>query len=129
MSKKYRNPHVRRETPKGMVLKPRDIDIIEAVYRFRVLKLAHIQSLFFGSTSAAKYRLERLYDWGYLERKFLPPSMGEGRRPILYILDRQGAEVLRSERGYADLRWYGSSKDVTDLFLEHTIAINDFMVA
>jgi hypothetical protein len=129
MTKKYRNPYVRRATPKNMVLELRDVDIIEAVYRYRVLKQIHIQSLFFGSASGAKYRLERLYDSGYLERKPLPRLIGGGRQPILYILDKRGAEVLKSERGYEGLRWYPSSKDVTDLFLEHTIAINDFMVS
>jgi len=35
-------------------------------------------------------RLERLYDHGYLERKFLPVVIGEGRSPTLYIVDRKG---------------------------------------
>jgi hypothetical protein len=126
---KIRNRHRRREHPKGMVLQPRDVDAIAAVQRLRVLKQVHLQALFFGSRATAQYRLERLYDHGFLERKFLTVARGEGRSPTLYILDRRGAEVLRSERGMENLKWWSSSKDLSPLFLEHTLAINDVLVA
>lgn len=126
---KIRNRHVRRETPKPMVLRERDLDVIEDVYRFRVLTQKQIQMLHFPSKETAQYRLERLYDNGFLERKFLPVVMGEGRSPTLYILDRLGAETLRTERGYDDIKWYSTSKDFSTEFLAHTIAINEVMVA
>jgi Replication-relaxation len=129
MVKKYRNPHVRQKPAQGRVIQPRDIDVIEAVWRFRVLTQKQIEQLFFGSRETARYRLQYLFDGGYLDRKFLPPVMGMGRSPTLYILDRLGLEQLRLERGYDDLRWYGTSKDLSTQFLEHTIAINDVMVA
>jgi hypothetical protein len=129
MDKKYRNPHVRIKPAAGRGIQPRDIDVIEAVFRFRVLSQKQLQLLFFGSRETARYRLQYMYDAGYLEKKFLPPVMGKGRSPTLYILDRKGLELLRLERGYDDVRWYGSSKELSDLFLKHTVAINEVMVA
>lgn len=126
---KKRRRDIRRDTPKPMSLQPRDVDIIEAVYRFRILKQAQIQALFFGASSHAQYRLERLYDHHYLDRKFLPVRMGDGRSPTLYVLDRRGVEVLRTERGYDTLKWYSDSTDFSDTFLEHSLAINEVYIA
>jgi hypothetical protein len=118
----------RAETPKRMQLTERDIAIVEGVHRFRVLRQDQIQRLFFGprNKSGAQRRLERLYDHGFLERRFLPVSVG--RSPTLYVLDRKGVELLRVARGYDELVWYGSSKQLKTDFLEHTLAINEVMV-
>jgi Replication-relaxation len=129
MTKKYRNPRVRQKPASGRGIQPRDLDVIEAVLRFRVLSQKQIQLLFFGSRETAKYRLQFLFDGRYLDRKFLPPTQGMGRSPTLYILDRRGLEELRRERGFDDVRWHGTSKQVTPFFLEHTLAINEVMVA
>src|SRR5258705_13626757 len=127
MDNKYRNPRVRVKPSEGRGIQPRDIDVIEAVYRFRVLSQKQIQLLFFGSRETARYRLQFLFDGGYLDRKFMPPVMCMGRSPTLYILDRKGLEQLRLERGHDDIRWYATSNDLTSLFLEHTLAINEVM--
>jgi hypothetical protein len=127
MPRKNRNRHIRRNDPKGMVLKARDLEVIEAVHRFRVLSQAQIQTLFFGSKATAQYRLERLYDNAYVDRKFFPSSPREGRSPTLYILDRKGAEALRVEKGYQQIRFYASSKDRMTQTLAHTYAINQVM--
>lgn len=128
MKQPKRKRHIRRDNPPGMVLRERDIDVIEAVYRFRVLSQAQIAALFFGSAATAQFRLEKLYDHQFLERRFLPVSLGEGRSPTLYILDRRGVETLRSERGYDAIKWFGTSKRLTADFLSHSIAVNDVMV-
>jgi hypothetical protein len=129
MSEKKRRRDRRSETPKRMQLTGRDMDIIEGVHLFRVLRQDQVQRLYFGSRnkSGAQRRLERLYDNGFLERRFLPVMTG--RSPTLYVLDRKGAELLRAQRGYDELAWYGSSKDLKTDFLEHTLAINDVMVS
>jgi len=123
-----RKRHKRQKSPSGMILQPRDIDVMEAVYRFRVLSQAQIATLFFGSKATAQFRLEKLYDHQFLERKFLPVSLGDGRSPTLYVLDRKGAETLRTERGYDEVKWFGTSKGLSADFLSHTMAINDVMV-
>src|SRR5687768_11770657 len=103
LQQKKRRRDKRHENPSPMRLQERDIDLIEAVHYHRVLKQEHLQALFFGSKATAQARLEKLYDHGFLERKFLPVAVGSGRSPTLYILDRRGAELLRAERGYEEL--------------------------
>ncbi|MCA9904503.1 MAG: replication-relaxation family protein, partial [Anaerolineae bacterium] len=110
-----------------MRLTDRDKDIIEAVYRYRILRQDQIQRLFFGTAAAAQRVLVRLYDHTFLERKFLP--VYEGRSPTLYVLDKRGAELLRAERGHEDMVWYSSSKDLKPDFIEHTTAVNDFRIS
>ncbi len=123
---KRRRDH-RLAQPNRMRLTERDRQIIEAVHRFRVLRQDQVQSLFFGGKSTAQRALARLYDHGFLERKFVPVIYG--RSPTLYVLDRRGAELLRAERGYDELVWYPSSRELKSDFLEHTCAINDVRVA
>jgi hypothetical protein len=118
-----------RTTPQPIRLNERDIAIVEAVYRFRVLSQRQLELLFFSKQQHASRRLEKLFDHGYLERKVLPRSIGEGRSPTLYILDRLGAELLRTERGYDQIKWFNTSKDLTSQYLSHMLAVNDVMAA
>jgi hypothetical protein len=130
MSKRHKRNR-RRAAPLPMRLQRRDEHIITAVSRFRVLRQDQIQTLFFGPTgySAAKRRLRKLYDHRYLERVTLPVVAGAGRSPTLYVLDRRGAELLKTRQGHSQLKWWPSSKNLKTEFLEHTLAINDFMIA
>ncbi|MBZ0300043.1 MAG: replication-relaxation family protein [Anaerolineae bacterium] len=110
-----------------MRLTKRDKEIVEAVHRYRLLRQDQIEALFFGSRSATQRVLVRLYDHGFLERRFIP--IYSGRSPTFYVLDRRGADLLRAELGYEDLTWHHSSKDLSADFLEHTLAINDVRIA
>ena len=110
-----------------MHLTERDVDIVEAVHLYRILRQDQIQTLFFSSKNACQRALARLYDHAFLERKFLPVLYG--RSPTLYVLDRKGAELLRRERGYEDLVWYSTNKDLKTDFIEHTAALNDFRLS
>ncbi len=127
MGEQKRRRDQRLGQPSRMRLTERDVDILEAVHQYRVLRQDQIQTLFFGTKAAAQRVLVRLYDHGFLERKFLPVLYG--RSPTLYVLDKRGADVLRSERGYEDLIWYSSNKDLKTDFIEHTTAINDFRLS
>lgn len=119
--------------PSLMRLTERDKEIVKTVYDYRVLRQDQVQTLFFGDNpgakAAAQRRLVKLYDYRFLERYFLPTRGGLMSSPILYGLDKRGAELLRAEFGYDDLRWYPSSKELKDDFLEHTLAIADFRVS
>ena len=116
-----------------MQLTDRDKEVIRAIYDYRVLRQDHIQALFFGSNPGAKARaqkrLVKLFDHKYLTRFFLPTVGGMNSSPILYGLDKKGAELLRLEFGYDELHWYSSMNDLSDDFLAHTLAIADFRVA
>lgn len=114
-------------TPPAMRLTQRDKQIIEAVHLYRVLRQDQMERLFFGSKAAAQRVLVRLYDHGFLDRRFVPVI--SGRSPTFYVLDRRGAELLRAEMGYDELSWYHSSKDLKTDFLEHMLAINDVRIA
>ena len=126
MSKKRRRDQ-RLSTPAPMHLTGRDKEIVEAVHLYRLLRQDQLQALFFGSQSAAQRVLVRLYDHGFLDRRFIPVL--SGRSPAFYILDRRGADLLRAEMGYDELSWHHSSKQISSDFLEHTLAINDVRVA
>ena len=136
MTKKYQRRDQRSETPQNIVIRPRDIELIETVYRNRVMTQDQLRRMFFlpdaktgDGKEAAKRRLRLLFDNGYLERKVLPTLPGEGRGPNHYILGEQGVELLRRERGYTKIRWYKSSTDLKQDFIEHTVAISDVLVA
>jgi DNA-binding MarR family transcriptional regulator len=113
-------------TPTPMRLTERDKAIIHAVHTYRVLRQAQLERLFFGSQSTAQRVLQRLYQHGFLERKFFPVLTG--RSPTMYVLDKKGAELLRSDYGLENLVWYPSSKELKTEFLEHTTAINEFRI-
>jgi hypothetical protein len=117
----------RMKQPAPMQLTQRDKAIIHAVYEYRVLRQDQLQQLFFGGKSAAQRVLFRLYQHGFLDRRFLP--VVEGRSPMLYVLDRKGVDLLRTEYGYEHLQWHAGSKDLKTEFLAHTTALNTFRIA
>lgn len=126
MTKKRRRDQ-RPQTLKPMRLTERDKEIIHAVHMYRVLRQDQLEQLFSRSKSVMQRVLVRLYDHGFLERKFLP-ILG-WNSPTLYVLDRKGADLLRAEYGLEDLVWYNTSKDLKMDFLEHTTAINDCRIS
>lgn len=120
----------RDAAPPPMILTERDKQIVEAVYQCRVLRQDQIHTLFFGASKAASQRrLALLYHHGFLTRVFLTVRASYMLSPALYMLDRRGAELLRSELGYDDISWTSKSHDVGQPFLEHTLAINDVRIA
>lgn len=131
MSEQTRRKRNRRdENPPPMILTERDRRIVEAVYQCRVLRQDQIHALFFGASKAASQRrLALLYHHGFLTRVFLTVRASYMLSPALYMLDKRGAELLRSEMGYDDITWTSKSHDVGQPFLEHTLAINDVRVA
>lgn len=125
-----RKRNQRDSNPPPMILTERDKRIVEAVYQCRVLRQDQIHTLFFGASKAASQRrLALLYHHGFLTRVFLTVRASYMLSPALYMLDRRGAELLRSELGYDDISWTAKSHDVGQPFLEHTLAINDVRVA
>lgn len=113
--------------PRPMRLTDRDKAIIHAVYQYRVLQQNQIEQLFFRWKSAAQRVLFRLYQHGFLDRRFLPTLYGSS--PTMYVLDKRGVELLRTEFGYENFVWYPSNKDLKTEFLAHTTAINTFRIA
>ncbi len=101
-----------------------------AVNDFRVMRQDQVQRLFFPSRNTAQVRLRLLWEHKYLKREFLPVIGGIQTSPILYTVDKRGAELLQSEFGYEDkdLRWSRNRK-LSYQFLEHTLGLSEIRLA
>ncbi|MEZ4621173.1 MAG: replication-relaxation family protein [Caldilineaceae bacterium] len=120
-------------------LTKRDIAIVNACYEFRALTSQQLQRLFFkygtdrGQLTQCQLRLKLLYHHGYLYRDEQPTKMSDGRRPLVYFLDRKGAALLAEclEIPVTDLDW--SSKNnaagAKHLFIDHLLATNDVRIS
>ena len=111
--------------PRPMRETDRDRHIVQLVYQYRILSQAQLQRLLRRSRSTVQQALVRLYHHRYLERVFLPVAYG-GSSPTLYILDQRGMELLRG-LGIEDFTGV-PDKTLSGMFLEHTLAMNDFRI-
>ncbi len=128
----------------------RDVRVIEAVHRYRVLDRHQVERLLFASpgmnTNRAIDRLKFLYDHGYLERLYrptYPPSvqsihLSNSRRGPVYRLAARGAKLLADEQGLPlrQFTYWRKSDDrdsqyslVTDQFIEHMVTLADIRIA
>lgn len=116
-----------------MQLTPRDVAIIEAVYRYRVLTSHQIERLCFATTSSAqvRLRLNRLFHHEFLYRSDQPVRRSEGTKPYLYFLDTRGAQELASLFGCAvnELDWSRRDREMGFLHLPHLLLSNDIRIA
>jgi hypothetical protein len=115
-----------------MVLTPRDLDILRAVYRHRLLRSSHLVALSGGSPQTTLRRLQLLFHHGYLDR---PPMQldwyARGSEPMVYALVNRGAEMLENlgELKRGGVRWDTKNRNFSRVFLHHTLAIAEVMVA
>lgn len=122
----------RRDDPPGFQLTARDIALLEHVARHRFLSSKHLAALDGGSEQNLLRCLRVLFDNGYLDRPFAQlshmPVMGP--RPMIYGLGRRGALALRDwhQRAREATDWTERNKRAGAKFIEHTLAIADFMV-
>lgn len=146
--KKSRLPRYRRVSdPPGMVLTPRDQEILRQVYAYRMLTREQIERLLFApergqdhftKTSKARERLKFLFHHGYLDRIPLPVGASSWAWRPVYRLARKGAEHIAAEQGIPvqQVAYWGKGDDrtrrhtqVSLLFMEHALQINDVRVA
>ncbi len=104
----------------------RDVAIVKLVYQYRLLSQQQLERLLGKSRSTVQQSLVRLYHHRYLERVFLPIAKF-GSSPTLYILDKRGIELLMRQ-GIEDFPGI-PNKNLSGLFLEHTLAMNEFRIA
>ena len=120
-------------------LTPRDIAIVNACYEYRALTTPQVQRLFFTRSAArgqlvhCQYRLKLLFQHGYLYRDEQPTKLSEGRRPLVYFLDRKGATLLAQCLGLtdSDLDWRAkdNAAGAKHLFIDHLLKTNDIRIA
>lgn len=127
-SKQRRAPRLR--------LRARDVEIVDAVHRLRVLSTDQIAQLFFPTaggevSTACRERLRRLVQAGYLERGEQAQRRGDGRLPYLFMLTEKGSALLQEQLGLdpEEIEWKPSYNDPEWSFLRHQLGINNFYVA
>jgi len=125
-----RRPRFERAAVAGIKLTPRDLLILRAAQRHRLLRSTQLIALSDGSRQTTLRRLQLLFHHGYLDR---PPAQldwySQGSEPLVYALGSRGGAVLAAEgkRG-GTLRW-DTSRTVSRQFLRHTLAVAEVMVA
>jgi DNA-binding Lrp family transcriptional regulator len=125
-----RRPRFERAKVAGIKLTPRDLQILRAVQRHRLLRSMHLIALLDASRQTTLRRLQLLFHHGYLDRPAAQLDWyAKGSEPLVYALGNRGAAVLSAEgeRG-GDLRW-DKSRNVSRQFLRHTLAVAEVMVA
>ena len=118
----------------GWRITSRDLDILVAIYRFRLLTRQLAEWAFFpgsgrdpdGRSSASARRLQALHKAGYVQRLLLPTLPGSGRSPIVCALSSRGADAVASRLGVdrLDVDWQPRHNRTRDFFMEHTLAIS-----
>lgn len=134
-----RSQRVGERSLPGLRLTPRDASILMAVYRYRALTTPQIERLFFSDfgnkgnvskpNTRCQYRLQLLYQHGYLIRDEQPQKLTEGRKPFVYWLDSKGGQVVEELLDGEELDWNPRAHTTSNLFLEHLLATNDVRVA
>lgn len=127
-----RRPRFKRSPIRPMVLTPRDLDILRAVHRHRLLRSTHLIALSDGSRQTTLRRLQLLFHHGYLDRPLMQLDWyARGSEPLVYALGSRGAELLeaRGEFRRGGIRWDTKNRNVSRVFLHHTLAVAEVMVA
>jgi len=116
----------------------RDVAILEALHRYRMLTRRQVEQLFFtrtsdeGSPTRAYKRLRSLFLHGFVECIERPFA------PFVFRLAKRGAKLLAERAGVspADFHYWGKGDDrdrhptnVTHYFLEHALALSHFRIA
>jgi len=121
----------RSRSIRSLRLTERDIEIINHVFRHRFLRSTQICRLIDGSQQGILRRLQALFHHGYLER---PPLQIQYYRkahnsPFVYGIARKGAEALEVHRQIPQKNFdWMLGKRTKAQFMEHTLAVADFMV-
>jgi catechol 2,3-dioxygenase-like lactoylglutathione lyase family enzyme len=119
----------------------RDIEVLRALYDYRILTSQQIHRLVFASdTPDARYgklkrcqqRLRKLWLHGYVFRDEIPAKISEGKQPLVYSLDRQGArliaDLLDLPLKEIERKSHPGLHSVTSLHLNHLLRTNDIRI-
>ena len=90
---------VRPEVPRSGVITDRDLDIIEAILRYRFSPTSELSRLVGGHEDVNLRRLRKLWEWGYINRFAFPGIRRHSE--FIYYLDTTRALDLLLEHGRA----------------------------
>jgi hypothetical protein len=122
----------RSNNPPPIHLTDRDLEIIRQVHKHRFLRSTHIRKLTGGSSDAVLRRLQLLFQHGYLDRPRVQIDYyRRGSQPMAYGLGNKGAKELGLRMGIqaGKMDWTNKNRSVNRLYLEHTLAIAEVMIA
>lgn len=106
-----------------MRLGDRDIAILNAVGRMKLLRTSDITALYFGSKQTAIKRLRRLLDSGYLD--CFVSALHEDN---IYGLSSKGKAILLELQG-VNAKHYPTPKGIGHTNLKHLFALNAFRIS
>src|ERR1700687_5327722 len=98
MTPPIRRPRFERAKVAGIKLTPRDLEILRAVHRHRLLRSTHLIALLDGSPQTTLRRLQLLFHHGYLDRPAAQLDWyAQGSEPMVYALGNRGGAVLAAK--------------------------------
>lgn len=135
MNSKPRRTMRSRFEPKpiaGLVLTPRDEQLLADLFLHGVMSRTQIQALYFTSTPRCNARLRQLYDFGLVIRHHLPSILcpaphgvqaiySIGKAAIPRVAAKLQMEISEVKQGFR--------RNLTPSFLEHTLEIVDGLIA
>jgi DNA-binding Lrp family transcriptional regulator len=125
-----RRPRFERAAVAGIKLTPRDLLILRAVHRHRLLRSTHLIALLDASPQTTLRRLQLLFHHGYLDRPAAQLDWyAQGSEPLVYALGNRGAAVLAAEGERGGAQRWETNRNVSRQFLRHTLAVAEVMVA
>src|ERR1700704_2210643 len=89
---------IRPDEPGRGQISERDLDILEAVLRYRFCSAAHLVRLVGGNEDVTHRRLRRLWEWQLIKR-FAFPGIRTHSEFYYYLDNRQALELLADRRG------------------------------
>lgn len=116
-----------KQYAKLVLLQPRDIELIKALYHFRYLRRDQIQKLFnWNCVTRVNSRLRKLFDSAFLYRTFLPTVKGSSK--AIYTLGRNAGQIV-SEKLNIPLQEVKSkiraTRKASPLFLSHSLHVSE----
>jgi hypothetical protein len=126
---------VRPDQPRELRIKPRHLDILENVGRFRLATAAQLAALDGGSEQNVSRELLALWENGYVERvasQAVSRQLYAGSQSTVYGLTRKGAALLRRNGAEARRRMLDTIDKTNRAgwrFIEHKVDTTAFMVA
>lgn len=124
-----RNPFERAEN--SLILQNRDREIVVSCHKYHFLTQEQIRYLLgFGCQVRAGIRLRKLFDNGYLSRRYIPVK--QGRAKILYYPGPKGVELISEQTGIDAQRIKQKRKqllEIKDYSLPHFLLINEFRLS
>jgi hypothetical protein len=137
--KKHRRPvltRVREDELPGYRLTERATAMVEATYDYRALEPALYERLFFppGPVVRGKRKihancqrhLRELYHRGFLLRTEQPATLTSSSRPLVYWVDKRGADLVAQNRGMevSQLDWRPGQYRVGPMHIDHLLDTN-----